>query len=117
VSLHTHLAENDNDIAYTRERFGCAPAEYAEQLGWVGPDVWHAHCVKLDTAGIALFAHRTGVALPRSNMPGLGIAPIRAMRDAGVPVSIAVDPASNDAGPARRGGSAPLKASAAMPMR
>jgi len=100
VSLHTHLAENDNDIAYTRERFGCTPAEYAEQLGWLGPDVWHAHCVKLDPAGIALFAATgTGVAhCPGSNMRlGSGIAPVRAMRDAGVPVSIAVDgSASND---------------------
>jgi cytosine/adenosine deaminase-related metal-dependent hydrolase len=102
VSLHTHLAENDNDIAYTREKFGCTPAEYAEQLGWVGPDVWHAHCVKLDAAGIALFAKTgTGVAhCPGSNMRlASGIAPIRAMRDAGVPVSIAVDgSASNDSG-------------------
>ena len=102
VSLHTHLAENDNDIAYTREKFGCTPAEYAEQLGWVGPDVWHAHCVKLDEAGIALFARTgTGVAhCPGSNMRlASGIAPVRAMRDAGVPVSIAVDgSASNDSG-------------------
>ena len=102
VSLHTHLAENDNDIAYTREKFGCTPAEYAEQLGWVGPDVWHAHCVKLDVAGIALFARTgTGVAhCPGSNMRlASGIAPIRAMRDAGVPVAIAVDgSASNDSG-------------------
>jgi len=100
VSLHTHLAENDNDIAYTREKFNCTPAEYAEQLGWVGPDVWCAHCVKLDEAGIALFARTgTGVAhCPCSNMRlASGIAPIRAMRDAGVPVSIAVDgSASND---------------------
>jgi 8-oxoguanine deaminase len=102
VSLHTHLAENDNDIAYTREKFNCAPAEYAEQLGWVGPDVWHAHCVKLDEAGIALFAKTgTGVAhCPGSNMRlASGAAPIRAMRDAGVPVAIAVDgSASNDSG-------------------
>jgi cytosine/adenosine deaminase-related metal-dependent hydrolase len=102
VSLHTHLAENDNDIAYTREKFHCTPAEYAESLGWVGPDVWHAHCVKLDEAGIALFARTgTGVAhCPGSNMRlASGIAPIRAMRDAGVPVSIAVDgSASNDSG-------------------
>ena len=102
VSLHTHLAENDNDIAYTREKFNCTPAEYAEQLGWVGPDVWHAHCVKLDEAGIRLFA-RTGTGVshcPGSNMQlASGIAPIRAMRDAGVPVSIAVDgAASNDSG-------------------
>ncbi len=102
VSLHTHLAENDNDIAYTREKFDCTPAEYAEALGWVGPDVWHAHCVKLDAAGIALFARTgTGVAhCPGSNMRlASGIAPLRAMRDAGVPVSIAVDgSASNDSG-------------------
>ena len=102
VSLHTHLAENDKDIAYTREKFNCTPAEYAEQLGWVGPDVWHAHCVKLDEAGIRLFASTgTGVAhCPGSNMRlASGAAPIRAMRDAGVPVAIAVDgSASNDSG-------------------
>lgn len=102
VSLHTHLAENDNDIAYTREKFNCTPAEYAEQLGWLGPDTWHAHCVKLDPAGQKLFASTgTGVAhCPGSNMRlASGIAPIRAMLDAGVPVSIAVDgSASNDSG-------------------
>ncbi len=102
VHLHTHLAENDDDISYTREKFNCTPAEYAEQLGWLGPDVWHAHCVKLDAAGIALFGRTgTGVAhCPGSNMRlGSGIAPIRAMRDAGVPVSLAVDgSASNDSG-------------------
>jgi len=102
VALHTHLAENDHDLAYTRERFGCTPAEYAEQLGWVGPDVWCAHCVKLDAAGIALFARSgTGVAhCPGSNMRlASGIAPIRAMREAGVAVGLGVDgAASNDAG-------------------
>jgi len=102
VSLHTHLAENDNDIAYTREKFNCTPAEYAEQLGWLGRDVWCAHCVMLDEAGIRLFARTgTGVAhCPCSNMRlASGIAPIRAMRDAGVPVGIGVDgSASNDSG-------------------
>jgi 8-oxoguanine deaminase len=100
VCLHTHLAENDNDIAYTREKFGCTPAEYAQALGWTGPDTWHAHCVKLDEAGIRLFARTgTGVAhCPGSNMRlASGIAPIRAMRDAGVPVGLGVDgSASND---------------------
>ncbi|TWG79702.1 cytosine/adenosine deaminase-related metal-dependent hydrolase [Cupriavidus gilardii J11] len=100
VSLHTHLAENDNDVAYSRERFGMTPAQYAEDLGWVGHDVWHAHCVKLDDDGIALFARTgTGVAhCPCSNMRlASGIAPIRAMRGAGVPVGLGVDgSASND---------------------
>ena len=102
VSLHTHLAENDNDVAYSREKFDRTPAQYAEDLGWVGRDVWHAHCVKLDDAGIALFAGTgTGVAhCPCSNMRlASGIAPIRRMRDAGVPVGLGVDGcASNDGG-------------------
>jgi cytosine/adenosine deaminase-related metal-dependent hydrolase len=100
VRLHTHLAENDHDIAYSREKFGCTPAQYAQDLGWVGPDVWHAHCVKLDPDGIALFARtRTGVAhCPCSNMRlASGIAPVRRMLDAGVPVGLGVDgSASND---------------------
>lgn len=100
VSLHTHLAENDNDVAYSLERFGMTPAQYAEDLGWVGHDVWHAHCVKLDADGIALFARTgTGVAhCPCSNMRlASGVAPVRAMRDAGVPVGLGVDgSASND---------------------
>lgn len=101
VRLHTHLAENDHDIAYSREKFNCTPAEYAQDLGWLGHDVWHAHCVKLDDEGISLFAAtRTGVAhCPCSNMRlASGIAPIRKMIDAGVPVGLGVDgSASNDA--------------------
>ena len=102
VMLHTHLAENDEDIAYSLEKFGCRPGQYAEDLGWTGPDVWHAHCVKLDRQEIGLFAKsRTGVAhCPCSNCRlGSGIAPVRAIRDAGVPVGLGVDgSASNDAG-------------------
>ena len=98
--LHTHLAENDHDLHYSRQKFGMTPTEYAESLGWLGDDVWHAHCVKLDTAGIARFAATgTGVAhCPCSNMRlASGIAPIRRMLDAGVPVGLGVDgSASND---------------------
>ena len=100
VRLHTHLAENDHDIAYSREKFNCTPAQYAQDLGWLGDDVWHAHCVKLDDEGISLFAAtRTGVAhCPCSNMRlASGIAPVRKMLDAGVPVGLGVDGcASND---------------------
>ncbi|NPT39006.1 8-oxoguanine deaminase [Paraburkholderia xenovorans] len=100
VSMHTHLAENVNDVAYSREKFGMTPAQYAQDLGWVGHDVWHAHCVQLDDAGIELFARTgTGVAhCPCSNMRlASGIAPVRRMRLAGVPVGLGVDgSASND---------------------
>ena len=102
VMMHTHLAENDEDIAYSQQMFGCRPGQYAEDLGWTGSDVWHAHCVKLDGQEIDLFAKsQTGVAhCPCSNCRlGSGIAPIRPMRDAGVPVGLGVDgSASNDMG-------------------
>ncbi|MBD1204497.1 MAG: 8-oxoguanine deaminase [Rhodobacteraceae bacterium] len=102
VMLHTHLAENDEDIAYSLAQFGCRPGQYAEDLGWTGDDVWHAHCVKLDGSEIELFARSgTGVAhCPCSNCRlGSGIAPVRAMRDRGVKVGLGVDgSASNDAG-------------------
>ncbi len=102
VFLHTHLAENDEDISYSLEKFGCGPGQYSQDLGWTGSDVWHAHCVKLDQSEQALFAQtKTGVAhCPCSNCRlGSGIAPIRQMRDAGVSVGLGVDgSASNDAG-------------------
>ena len=102
VSLHTHLAENANDIDYSLERFGQRPGDYAESVGWVGADVWHAHCVKLDEREISLFA-RTGTGVchcPSSNMRlASGVAPVVAMLIAGVPVGLGVDgSASNDSG-------------------
>ncbi len=100
VMMHTHLAENDEDIAYSMKKFGCRPGQYAEDLGWTGQDVWHAHCVKLDNSEIDLFARtKTGIShCPCSNCRlGSGIAPIRKMRDQGVKIGIGVDgAASND---------------------
>jgi len=102
VYLHTHLAENDEDIAYSLEKFGCRPGQYAEDLGWTGSDVWHAHCVKLNGEEQELFARtQTGIShCPCSNCRlGSGIAPIRQMRDAGISVGLGVDgSASNDSG-------------------
>lgn len=102
LTLHTHLAENDSDIAFSHKTFGMGPTEYVRQLGWVGPDVWHAHCVKLDDAGIALFAETgTGIAhCPCSNMRlASGIAPVKRFRAEGIPVGLGVDgSASNDGG-------------------
>ncbi len=102
VMLHTHLAENDEDVDYSLAQFGCRPGQYAEDMGWTGADVWHAHCVKLDGSEIELFGRSfTGVShCPCSNCRlGSGVAPIRAMRDAGVKTGLGVDgSASNDAG-------------------
>jgi len=100
VLLHTHLAETLDEEEFCLRKFGRRPVAYAEELGWLGDDVWHAHCVHLNDGEIALFARTgTGVAhCPSSNMRlGSGIAPIRQMLDAGIKVGLAVDgSASND---------------------
>ena len=102
VRLHTHLAENTSDVKYSLEMFGQIPGDYAESLGWLGPDVWHAHCVKLSDPAISKFGQTgTGVAhCPCSNMRlASGIAPIRKMLQHQVPVGLGVDgSASNDSG-------------------
>lgn len=100
VRLHTHLAENIEDVEYSLSKFGMRPGDYASDLGWLGHDVWHTHCVQLDKREIDMFA-KTGTGVvhcPTSNMRlGSGIAPIREMLDARVPVGIGVDgSASND---------------------
>jgi cytosine/adenosine deaminase-related metal-dependent hydrolase len=101
VRLHTHLAETADEDEYCTERFGCTPAEYLDSLGWLGDDVWLAHAVHLDDAGISrLAATGTGVAhCPSSNARlGAGICRARSLLDAGVPVGLGVDgAASNEA--------------------
>ncbi len=101
VRLHTHLAESKPDVAYSLAVFGMTPGDYAESVGWMGPDVWHAHCVWLDDSAIARFARSgTGVAhCPCSNMRlASGFAPVRKMLLAGVNVGLGADgAASNDA--------------------
>ena len=100
VRLHTHLAENKADVDYSLEKFGLIPGDYAEELGWLGDDVWHAHCVCLTDDSIRKFARTgTGVAhCPCSNLRlASGLAPIRKMRCEGVNVGLGVDgAASND---------------------
>jgi cytosine/adenosine deaminase-related metal-dependent hydrolase len=100
LHLHTHLAETVEEEAYCQELYGCRPVEYLSQLGWLGDDVWCAHCVHLSEDDIAAFGeHGVGVAhCPTSNLRlGAGIAPVRELLDAGVRVGLGVDgSASNE---------------------
>lgn len=102
VRLHTHLAENTSDVEYSLAHFGLTPGDYAESVGWLGEDVWHAHCVQLSDDSIQKFGQTgTGVAhCPCSNMRlASGMAPIRKMLNQRVPVGLGVDgSASNDTG-------------------
>jgi cytosine/adenosine deaminase-related metal-dependent hydrolase len=102
VRLHSHGAETIEEEAFCRAQFGMSPTDYFESLGWLGDDVWLAHCVHLDEDAIAKFAATgTGVAhCPSSNARlAAGTAPVRALLDAGVPVGLGVDgAASNESG-------------------
>jgi 8-oxoguanine deaminase len=94
LRLHTHLAETIEDEALCVERFGYRPIDYLADVEWLAPDVWCAHSIHLGLADVQRLARtRTGVAhCPTSNLRlGAGVAPIRAMLDAGVPVGLGVD--------------------------
>lgn len=102
VRLHTHLAETKPDVEYSLAKFGLKPGDYAEDVGWVGEDVWHAHCVHLTPDAMDKFG-RTGTGIahcPASNARlASGIAPVREMLNRRVPVGLGVDgSASNDSG-------------------
>ena len=102
VRLHTHLAETRDEEEFCLEQYGVRPLEYLEELGWLGDDVWLAHCVHLDEREVRRMGESaTGVAhCPISNARlGAGIAPLRGLVDAGAPVGLGVDgAASNESG-------------------
>jgi cytosine/adenosine deaminase-related metal-dependent hydrolase len=102
VRLHTHLAETDDEERFCLEHFGVRPLQYLDDLGWLGDDVWLAHCIHLDEAETRrMGATGTGVAhCPTSNgRLGAGIAPVPSLLAAGAPVGLGVDgAASNECG-------------------
>ena len=131
VRLHTHLAETLDEEDFCLERFGMRPVEYLDDVGWLGDDVWLAHCVHLDAREVARFGETgTGVAhCPSSNARlGAGIAPVAACSaPARRSASASTAPPRNEAGelaprscarrccsPAWRGGPAALTAREAL---
>jgi cytosine/adenosine deaminase-related metal-dependent hydrolase len=98
VRLHTHLAETLDEDDFCREKFGCSPLEYVEDLGWSGPDVWYAHGIHFDEGAIKrIGAAGTAIAhCPTSNARlGAGIARTVELRAAGAPVGLGVDGAAS----------------------
>ncbi|MFL6161063.1 MAG: 8-oxoguanine deaminase [Jatrophihabitantaceae bacterium] len=94
VRLHTHLAETLDEEEYCLAHYGARPLDYVESLGWLGEDVWLAHCVHLSDGDIAkLAATGTGVAhCPSSNgRLGSGIARVPELLAAGLPDGLGVD--------------------------
>ncbi|MET7937611.1 8-oxoguanine deaminase [Streptomyces sp. NPDC005322] len=102
VRLHTHGSETVEEEKFCHERFGIGPTDYFKSTGWLGEDVWMAHCVHMNDADIRAFARTgTGVAhCPSSNARlAAGIARVPDMLAEGLPVGLGVDgTASNESG-------------------
>ncbi|WP_326687191.1 8-oxoguanine deaminase [Streptomyces sp. NBC_01795] len=102
VRLHTHGSETAEEEKFCHELFGMGPTDYFESTGWLGEDVWMAHCVHMTDSDIEAFGRtKTGAAhCPSSNARlGAGIARVPDMLAAGVPVGLGVDgTASNESG-------------------
>jgi 5-methylthioadenosine/S-adenosylhomocysteine deaminase len=94
VPVQMHLAEMDSEMDWCAKNHGLRPVEVVELAGLLRKGLIAAHCLQVDEADIAALA-RNGVGVAhnaRSNgKAGRGIAPIEAMRKAGIPVGISTD--------------------------
>jgi cytosine/adenosine deaminase-related metal-dependent hydrolase len=94
MGITVHLAEVQADRAYLQEKHGRTPAQFAEDVGLVGPNVLLVHTVWMDANDISILA-RTGTHVahnPVSNSKlASGIAPIPEMLAAGVNVTLGTD--------------------------
>jgi len=94
VGSHTHFAESPDDEAYVQEKYGMRSVELAEELGWVGPDVWFAHGVTMSESDIKIMGRtKTAVAhCPNSNMyTAAGCCPVKKLLQAGATIGVGVD--------------------------
>ena len=98
VLLHSHVGEGESEVI--RQRSGMRTVDWCEDIGFVGPDVWLAHCWELSHSEISkLVQSNTGV----SHCPepvylvGAEVTPIAEMEALGVRMGLGVDgAASND---------------------
>lgn len=98
LRMHVHVSETKSEHAGSIERNGKTPIQVLDQYG-----VWEnggiaAHCVYTTPEDWAVMAarHVTAVHNPYSNLKlGSGVAPVPAMRGAGVNVSLGTDGVSS----------------------
>ena len=98
--LHTHLAETQDEEAFSLAKYGRRPVDLLAETGWLDQRVWLAHGVHLDDGDVAtLGRHGVGVChCATSNMVlASGICRSKELEAAHAPVGLGVDgSASND---------------------
>ena len=99
IPVIIHLAETRDEIKTADEKYHATPTAYLESLGFWSARTLAAHAVHVTPADIAILASRhVGVSHnPESNMKlASGIAPVEAMRKAGVAVGLGTDGAASN---------------------
>jgi 5-methylthioadenosine/S-adenosylhomocysteine deaminase len=104
VPLHTHLAESAEETEWCQENLGLRPVPALDRIGafsipTASIPTLVAHCVQVDEEDIKLLAERevTVIHCPKSNAKlGNGIAPLAAMRAAGVRIALGTDGAATN---------------------
>jgi 5-methylthioadenosine/S-adenosylhomocysteine deaminase len=99
VPVIIHLAETEDELKGSREKFNLTPTAYLESIGFWGPRTIAAHGVWVDEADIAILKRR-GVGIshnPESNMKlASGTAPVTKYLEAGVPLGLGTDGAASN---------------------
>lgn len=99
VPIHTHLSETRLEVENWKSNTGMTPVKYLEKMGAFSAPMLAAHCVHVNEDDIAILAdHQVTVAhCPKSNAKlGSGIAPVPAMKQAGVCVAVGTDGAASN---------------------
>ena len=96
--LTLHASEMDYELAYFRENFGKTPVEFLKALNLLGPRLLAAHCIHLTGDDIRLLAE-SGTAVSHcigsNTKAGKGVAPVKALLEAGVKTGLGTDGASS----------------------
>ncbi len=99
IPVIIHLAETKDEVKTSDEKYHATPTAFLDSLGFWGPRTLAAHAVQVTPADIQILASRhVGVAHnPESNMKlASGIAPVEAMRTAGIRVGLGTDGAASN---------------------
>jgi cytosine/adenosine deaminase-related metal-dependent hydrolase len=100
VPVTMHVSEMDYEMSYFRKTCAQSPIAFLDSLGALGPDFIAAHCIHADPEDIDILA-RSGTVVAHcigaNTKSAKGVAPVKAMLEAGVPVALGTDgPASGN---------------------
>lgn len=95
-----HTAEMDYEMRELKEKFGCTPVEFLDQIGVLGPSTLAAHGIHLSESDILLLKKRgssVSHCIASNTKAAKGVAPVLSMLEHQIPVGLGTDgPASGN---------------------